>query len=49
MNTYNISNTYQDFVYNSRETFSAMLSLMDRQEETLTRMFNKEGYSAILV
>ena len=42
-NTYNMSNTYQDFVYNSRETFSAMLNLMDRQEETLTRMLQQSG------
>ena len=43
MNTYNISNTYQDFVYNSREIFSVMLNLMDRQEETLTRMLQQGG------
>jgi len=38
---YNVSNTYQDYVYSSRRTFASILAIMDRQEKTLSRIVQR--------
>ena len=45
---YNVSNTYQDYVYSSRETFASILAIMDRQEETLSRIVQRGTVGGIL-